>query len=498
MRYANKILFFSLLLAARPGCAAEFEVIDKLVANGATTLKSSATIVVPDTQSASLWASTSAVTPHLFVSTAGNIGVGTAAPDAKLEVAGQVKITGGTPGAGKVLTSDGAGLATWETAAAAGDNLGNHVATTTLKMGNYALWSSSSITAARYQINGSTVLARMPGTSYSLGVGVNAGRVATGEYNSFVGANAGYSNNTGEYNSFLGYQAGYNNTTASQNVFLGGWAGYTNNTGTANLFAGYAAGRGNTTGFENSFAGHTAGYTNSTGYNNSFFGSAAGYTNSTGYQNSFIGDAAGYDNSTGYENTFVGWVAGRYNTEGWYNSFLGAWAGWSNTTGNNSSILGHSAAYYNQTGSANAILGDGAGYGVSGNSFSNAALVGHRAGYGLTTGSDNIFLGWQAGYNTTSGARNIIIGYDQRASAPAVSNELNIGGVLYGDLSAKTIGISTRVPQAALDIVSTGTLVSQYAQIWRNSGGTVVASMTATGKLYRRRQPGGPCRHDYA
>ncbi|MCE9538490.1 MAG: hypothetical protein K8R85_04625 [Bacteroidetes bacterium] len=45
---------------------------------------------------------------------AGNWGIGTPTPGAKLEVAGQVKITGGVPGDGKVLTSDAAGLATWE------------------------------------------------------------------------------------------------------------------------------------------------------------------------------------------------------------------------------------------------------------------------------------------------------------------------------------------------------------------------------------------------
>jgi len=42
-----------------------------------------------------------------------NVGIGTTTPGAKLEVAGRVKITGGTPGAGKVLTSDAVGLSTW-------------------------------------------------------------------------------------------------------------------------------------------------------------------------------------------------------------------------------------------------------------------------------------------------------------------------------------------------------------------------------------------------
>ena len=43
-----------------------------------------------------------------------NVGIGTTTPSSKLEVSGQVKITGGSPGAGKVLTSDGAGLGSWQ------------------------------------------------------------------------------------------------------------------------------------------------------------------------------------------------------------------------------------------------------------------------------------------------------------------------------------------------------------------------------------------------
>ena len=49
----------------------------------------------------------------------GNVGIGTTEPSATLEVAGQIKITGGAPGTGKVLTSsDEYGLATWEPAGA--------------------------------------------------------------------------------------------------------------------------------------------------------------------------------------------------------------------------------------------------------------------------------------------------------------------------------------------------------------------------------------------
>lgn len=51
---------------------------------------------------------------RVVISNVGNVGIGATNPGAKLEVNGQVKITGGTPGAGKVLTSDAAGLATWQ------------------------------------------------------------------------------------------------------------------------------------------------------------------------------------------------------------------------------------------------------------------------------------------------------------------------------------------------------------------------------------------------
>lgn len=45
----------------------------------------------------------------------GNVGIGIANPTANLEVAGQIKVTGGVPGLGKFLTSDATGLASWTT-----------------------------------------------------------------------------------------------------------------------------------------------------------------------------------------------------------------------------------------------------------------------------------------------------------------------------------------------------------------------------------------------
>ncbi len=51
-----------------------------------------------------------------FCATAQNVGIGTTTPGASLDVNGTFKITDGTQGANKILTSNAAGMATWAAA----------------------------------------------------------------------------------------------------------------------------------------------------------------------------------------------------------------------------------------------------------------------------------------------------------------------------------------------------------------------------------------------
>ena len=77
-------------------------------------------------------------TERFVIQQTGNVGIGTINPLAKLDVAGQIKITDGTHGAGKVLTSDANGLATWTTPGSGSSNLADGTA-----VGNTNYWNGT-------------------------------------------------------------------------------------------------------------------------------------------------------------------------------------------------------------------------------------------------------------------------------------------------------------------------------------------------------------------
>jgi hypothetical protein len=80
----------------------------------------------------------------------------------------------------------------------------------------------------------------------------------TSNWNSFLGAQAGYQTSTGTSNSIVGYQAGFSNTSGGSNTLVGSKAYYTNSAGTQNTVVGTAAGY-SSTGSGNVFIGFGSG-----------------------------------------------------------------------------------------------------------------------------------------------------------------------------------------------------------------------------------------------
>ncbi len=93
--------------------------------------------------------------------------------------------------------------------------------------------------------------------------------------NTFLGIEAGYSNDSGDSNVYVGFQSGLV-STGSNNIFLGpsvAYGGYPGDSGNNNTYIGYAAAYNNTTGSNNTYLGYMAGFNNGTGSSNIYMGS---------------------------------------------------------------------------------------------------------------------------------------------------------------------------------------------------------------------------------
>ena len=154
--------------------------------------------------------------------------------------------------------------------------------------------------------------------------------------------------------------------------------------------------------------------------------------------------------TTGYYNSVYGSSSAVTITSGNTNSVFGAWAFGQSTISSGNSVFGSEASQYCLAATGifgNAYFGQRSGRGVSGTTTASYnSGFGSYSGLGLTTGNYNFFGGYYAGYTTTSGTGNIIIGSSQNpstgltTSSATASNEMNIGGKLFGDLSTGKFG----------------------------------------------------------
>ena len=224
---------------------------------------------------------------HMLMDAQGNLGIGTTNPGAKLEVAGQVKITGGAPGQGKVLTSNQDGLATWEPGVAGADG---------------ALNAWSLLGNAGTVDDGTYFIGTTDNIPFNIKVGnVKAGRIDPTQYNAFYGYQSGLNISTGVDNTGIGTNALAFLTTAVNNSALGRSALQNNTTGGNNTATGKSALAANTTGGNNTAVGLNALSTNTTGFGNM----AIGYTADVTSTNLSKATAIGYNAKVAVGNAMV-------------------------------------------------------------------------------------------------------------------------------------------------------------------------------------------------
>lgn len=212
------------------------------------------------------------------------------------------------------------------------------------------------------------------------------------------------------------------------------------------------------------FLGPGAGWAAFGAYNSNFIGQYAGYIATNANQSNFLGTGAGQLADSAKESNFIGYTAGSGATNALRSNFLGTSAGYGATSASNSTFMGYNA-------------------GLGADNASNSTLIGYKAG--KTFSANNI------------GSNNIIIG--NNISLPnAISNAINLGGVIYAtDTSATTafdpsitpangkVGINVITPTYNFQVSGSVGFTDLINTVQAN----VVSIDTGTGQLYY--QPAG-------
>jgi trimeric autotransporter adhesin len=337
--------------------------------------------------------------------------VGIDNPTANLDVNGTIRIRGGNPLSGGLLTTNGSGFAVWTTptkiCTPGGTGTGN------MCYGDFALQKNTTGIG-------------------NIALGDSALRNnTTASYNTAIWFATLSGNTTGDYNLALGDSAMTSNTTGYDNVALWSESLYSNKNGRWNIGIWYATLRTNISGRYNIANGVFSLYSNTTGRNNMAMWDYSLYSNINWTDNVAIGSSSLYSNIDGKYNIANGTQALYSNTSWDYNI-----AHWVNSL------------YTNSIGTQNVAIGS--------ESLRNNTVWSYNSAFWIyslnlnTTWNYNVGLGYQAGSNITTGNTNIAIWYNAQVPSATSSNQLSIGNWIYGNNG--NIGIGTSSPWSKLEV----------------------------------------------
>jgi hypothetical protein len=276
-----------------------------------------------------------------------SLGTGTTNPNIKtlnisggnVDIIGKTKttdlqVTNGAL-AGKVLTSDVNGNATWQ-----------------------SININSSFTNGNTFLGQNSLINNTVGT-YNTANGFNSLYNNTSGFSIVaIGANSLYSNTTGNFNVAIGGSSLASNTSGNHNVAIGAYSLASNTSGNDNVAVGDSSLSANTIGNYNVATGYGSLLSNTTGDNNTANGHLSLSKNTIGTNNTANGYSSLYNNTTGSSNTAIGFFSLTRNTAGWDNTAVGYNSLAANTTGNYNTAVGKGALINVTTGLNNTGIGD--------------------------------------------------------------------------------------------------------------------------------------------
>ncbi len=377
------------------------------------------------------------------------IGMGTAAPNATLDVVGTVgastldgiiapRFTGDELGAKSYTTSQTGAIVYVKAAATSISSTNIQVAD--VDAAGYYYFNGSKwvkITSDDWHTTGNT--GTTAGTNF-IGT-TDAVDLVFKRFNQVSGM-------LGATNTSFGYQSLPANTTTSNNTAIG-QNSLLGNTGSSNIGIGISSLKSNT------------------GANNIGIGTNVMDSN-TGSDNIGIGNLV-LRSSTGSNNTAIGSSILKINTTGADNTAVGSYALYSNTTGNKNTAIGANALYSNVSGYQNVAVGDRSAVANTGN---YNTIIGPSSLTKKAGGDRNIAIGYYAGNNQTDGSYNLIIGQFTNVGNLTGSNQMNIADAInavniYNNPAVK-IGIGynnagTTTPTETLEVFGSAKIGTSYS-----------------------------------